>query len=51
MIKYEYQCTKCDEVFETPSRNDVTHCGSAAKRKFSLGGIAFRGNGFYKTDK
>lgn len=51
MVRYEFTCTKCNETFETPSRFDVTHCGVRAKRNYSIGGIAFKGSGFYSKDK
>lgn len=50
MVVYEYKCRVCDEEFESPSRHDVSHCGKLAKRKFSLGGISFKGEGFYSTE-
>lgn len=51
MIRYEFVCNSCGTEFESPTRVDVSHCGVLAKRKYSIGGIAFRGNGFYSKDK
>ena len=63
MPTYEYECTKCGEVFELfqsitdrPKRSiktDCKRCNNRAPvtRRISGGaGIIFKGSGFYQTD-
>lgn len=57
MPRYDYQCRKCENVFEiTRSINDSSdvicpHCESKdTKKLISAPAISFRGAGFYKTD-
>jgi len=52
---YEFQCTKCREVFEETvpvgqRTHKCPHCGGKAKKKISSVGIIFKGSGFYCTD-
>ncbi|MDG2400594.1 MAG: zinc ribbon domain-containing protein [Akkermansiaceae bacterium] len=59
MPNYDYQCEKCDHVFEVfQSMNDEkladcpqTDCCGQVKRLLGTGaGIIFKGSGFYETD-
>lgn len=63
MPKYEYKCTKCGQTFLLlyqldgdeyshghPDLPGAEECEGRMKRVYSLGGIAFRGSGFYKND-
>jgi predicted nucleic acid-binding Zn ribbon protein len=63
-VKYEYKCPKCGEVTELTNSDTDNFCGGyiddsgdfshepeQMKRVYSLGGIAFKGSGFYKNDK
>ncbi len=63
MPTYEYQCTKCDRVFELfqsitakPKRTMGTECDQCnnkapVTRLIGTGaGILFKGSGFYETD-
>lgn len=64
MPTYDYRCERTGEVFEIwqSFRDDAlttcprTHdgetdeCGAPVKKVFSKVGIAFKGDGFYKTD-
>ena len=63
MPTYEYQCTKCDRVFELfqsitakPKRTIGTECDQCnnkapVTRLIGTGaGILFKGSGFYETD-
>ncbi len=63
MPTYEYQCTKCERVFEVfhsitakPKRRIPTDCrqckNSAPVRRLigSGSGVIFKGSGFYQTD-
>ncbi|MGC8765616.1 MAG: FmdB family zinc ribbon protein [Brevinematia bacterium] len=57
MPHYDYQCLKCNHVFEvfhkiTESPDlECPKCGAQVKRLFGGGaGIIFKGSGFYKTD-
>jgi putative FmdB family regulatory protein len=53
---YEYQCTACDNRYETregfdaPSRQPCPKCGAQAKRVLFPPPIVFKGSGFYITD-
>jgi len=56
---YEWKCSECDlvdvnESSDTPPSNvhlvNGKYCEGTFKRVYSLGGISFKGNGFYKTD-
>nr|MBR9810289.1 zinc ribbon domain-containing protein [bacterium] len=59
MPNYDYQCKKCDHVFEVfQSMNDekltdcpLAECGGQVKRLLGTGaGFIFKGSGFYETD-
>lgn len=63
MPTYEYKCTECDHTetldFRLPDRDRLAHfpdsdgilqCSGKLKRVYSLGGISFKGSGFYKND-
>jgi putative FmdB family regulatory protein len=57
MPTYEYECSKCKDVFELfQSMKDepikkCPECGGKVKRLFGTGaGIIFKGSGFYETD-
>ncbi|MBT3193607.1 MAG: zinc ribbon domain-containing protein [Verrucomicrobia bacterium] len=57
MPTYEYECTKCDHVFERfQSMTDepvkrCPKCKCKVRRLFGTGaGIIFKGSGFYETD-
>ena len=56
MPTYEYQCTACENRYETregfdaPSRQPCPKCGSQAKRILFAPPIVFKGSGFYVTD-
>jgi len=57
MPTYEYQCKKCDYIFEKfQSIKDeplkrCPKCKGAVKRLLGAGaGIIFKGSGFYETD-
>ncbi len=59
MPNYDYQCEKCDHVFEVfqsmndPKLTDCPQegCDGRVKRLLGTGaGIIFKGSGFYQTD-
>ena len=56
MPTYEYQCTACENRYETregfdaPSRQPCPKCGGQAKRILFAPPIVFKGSGFYVTD-
>ena len=63
MPTYEYQCTKCERVFELfhsitakPKRRistDCEQCNNSAPVRRLIGsgsGVIFKGSGFYQTD-
>ena len=55
MPVYVYSCEKCEDNKELvkgmndPDPENCPDCGSNIKRVFSVGGIAFKGKGFYST--
>jgi putative FmdB family regulatory protein len=59
MTIYEYKCIKCDTKQTLVKLADdrdkdlpgCKTCGSEIKRVYSNVGIAFKGSGFYSTDK
>jgi putative FmdB family regulatory protein len=52
MIVYEFRCDVCDYVMESEDKMaKLTHCNQKMLRVFSLGGVQFKGDGFYKNDK
>ena len=56
---YEYKCSECSEKVTLVKAGDERDknlpacktCGSDIKRVYSSIGIAFKGSGFYSTDK
>jgi putative FmdB family regulatory protein len=54
-VTSDYKCTVCEHVFEddleTEAYPPCPECGGDTRRVYSLGGITFKGPGFYKTDK
>lgn len=58
-VKYEYKCPECGKMFERDTTEGELWCAVAGegshneltKRVYSLGGITFKGSGFYKNDK
>ena len=57
MPTYEYECTRCQLVFEevkpmsAPRRERCPECRGKVERLISGGmGVVFKGSGFYKTD-
>lgn len=56
MVIYEFKCPECEEVITSEDKDleiacAVCHDPVMMKRVYSLGGIAFKGSGFYKNDK
>ena len=55
MPVYVYSCEKCEDSKELvkgmndPDPENCPDCGSAIKRVFGVGGIQFKGKGFYST--
>ena len=61
-VIYEFQCPVCGQSFERDNKDDYPTCtGSGSpdsyvhndtltKRVWNIGGISFKGNGFYKND-
>ena len=55
MPVYLYACEKCEDNKELvkdmndPDPKNCPDCKSNIKRIFSVGGIAFKGKGFYST--
>ena len=53
---YEYQCKKCDKIFEEfhgvndKAPEKCMECGGDLKRIFSPVGIVFKGSGFHIND-
>ena len=56
MPRYEYQCKKCEKVFEVvaslngPSLSNCPTCNGPVNKVFSNVGVVFKGSGFYRTD-
>lgn len=57
MPTYEYECTKCEYMFERfqsmkePSLKQCPECKGKVKRHIGTGaGIIFKGSGFHTTD-
>jgi putative FmdB family regulatory protein len=56
---YEYKCIECDTKQTLVKSSDdrdkdlpgCRTCNSPIKRVYSSVGVAFKGNGFYSTDK
>ena len=55
IVTSDYKCNQCSHVFEenleTETYPSCPECGGGTRRVFSLGGITFKGPGFYKNDK
>jgi putative FmdB family regulatory protein len=55
MPVYLYACEKCEDnkelvkAMNDPDPEYCPDCGNNIKRVFSVGGIAFKGKGFYST--
>lgn len=51
MKVYEFKCKECGAI-ENSTQNDavIQCCSKPMRRKFSFGGVQFKGTGFYKTD-
>lgn len=55
MPVYVYSCEKCEENKEIvknmsdPDPESCPDCGGNIKRVFNVGGIQFKGKGFYST--
>jgi putative FmdB family regulatory protein len=55
MPVYVYSCEKCEDTKEIlkgmndSDPNNCPDCGGDIKRVFSVGGIQFKGKGFYST--
>ena len=53
---YEYQCTKCGEVFDALQKfsdaplTKCKFCDGKVKKLFSTPALVFKGSGFYVTD-
>lgn len=57
MPTYEYECKKCDKIFEVfqsitaEKLKTCPDCGAPIRRLLGTGsGIVFKGSGFYETD-
>lgn len=51
MPVYEFKCKVCDTVYEFGERDvDTKCCDEPLVRLYSIGGISFKGSGFYATD-
>ena len=56
---YLYVCRDCGHVMEETvlipedrlHEQECLECGGVIRRKFAVGGIVFKGSGFYSTDK
>lgn len=53
---YEYECPACGTVIEANTHDLQQYCdcdrpAQLMKRKYSLGGIVFKGSGWYHVDK
>ena len=54
MPLYEYRCDCGNEFLQRQAINDdpvICSCGKETKRVYGLGGVAFKGKGFYSTHK
>lgn len=57
MPVYDFKCPKCDATrTETISISEseflpMCKCGERMLKVYKIAGVAFKGNGFYRTDK
>ena len=53
MRVFEFKCDQCGKLreFVTPIVETLCNCGGVLKRKYSIGGVKFKGTGFYSNDK
>ncbi len=58
MPSYEYKCPECDirfvvirSILEKDPGYECETCKIQLNQVYSLGGITFKGSGFYRTDK
>ena len=54
-MRYDFKCPQCEKIIESSSRDNQQTCSDNHEpvdmiRVYSIGGIVFKGNGFYKTD-
>lgn len=48
---YEFKCRECGTIYEFGERQvDVECCGETLRRIYNIGGVNFKGSGFYSTD-
>lgn len=56
MPTYEYKCKECHNKFEVkqsmqdPEITNCPKCNGKVSKIMNIGGIAFKGNGFYAND-
>lgn len=50
MICADFVCDICGKIVEDSISNHPMCCEQKMRKKFSLGGISFKGAGFYVTD-
>lgn len=56
MPTYAYACKDCGsefDVFQSFSEDSLTTCDGCSgtlRKKFNVGGVTFKGSGFYRTD-
>lgn len=52
MPEFAYKCRVCGEDYEFPTNNvDFLCCEQPVRRIYTLGGISFKGKGFYVNEK
>ena len=57
MPAYEFTCLTCNKTITMTlklieSQQIIcTECGEIMKRSYNFGAVAFKGSGFYRTDK
>lgn len=51
MPTYIYKCSLCEQKYDFPTNNvEYKCCNEYVVRQFTLGGISFKGSGFYSSD-
>ena len=53
MPEYVFRCPKCHKEYDSDNPNGILLCENDlefTKRVYTLGGISFKGSGFYKND-